>query len=565
MEEIIKHINNTNASYRSLNSKDAKNTDLFLDSEHYQFFDKCKDEKITVILHKENLAQAILFIASILPRKFDLSSKHFSVSYSKEFVLDQLSLLDSLFVLNGEAVSEITQTWDIRKDVTKKNGKIDKRLYFKGFMQNVKYKNHLGQDCEGKFSIRNYLAGGYSNLHIIKTDKDDVFDINIENALIYHNDGKEDELENTNTDSELELQQIFYGAPGSGKSTAVKNKIAQNKMKLFRTTFHPESDYFSFFGSYKPSTEKTTGKIIYKFTPQIFLKSYLYAWQHPEEKVCLDIEEINRGNCAQIFGDIFQLLDRKDSGFSTYIVDADEDCGIFIKNEFDKLKDATGNNPIAEKYKEKVCSEGNISKEEFVFSKLLLPDNLYIFATMNTSDQSLYPMDSAFKRRWAWKYVPIDYDKVKDKFVTISGTKYSWTDFLLKVNKRIESITQSEDKKLGQYFIGQNKDEITEEEFRDKVLFYLWNDIFKDEVGTGTTIFKTFNSADNSKVECFSFSDLFNREASVLIEDIMKNLAVKVFSKNENSTEQADKVSSEENTDTPSVENQQEDRSEQQS
>lgn len=369
----------------------------------------------------------------------------------------------------------------------------------------------------------------------------------------------------TDKNTILERNIIFYGAPGTGKSTAVNKIIEEQKLKLFRTTFHPESDYFSFFGSYKPSSDLPSGKIIYKFTPQIFLKAYLYAWQHPEEKVCLDIEEINRGNCAQIFGDIFQLLDRKDSGFSTYIVDADEDCGIFIKNEFDKLKDATGNNPITEKYKEKVCCEGNISKEEFVFSKLLLPNNLYIFATMNTSDQSLYPMDSAFKRRWAWKYVPINYDEVKDKFVVIRGTKYSWTDFLLKVNKRIESITQSEDKKLGQYFIGQDKDEITEEEFRDKVLFYLWNDIFKDEFGTGTTIFKTINSADNSKVECFSFSDLFNRDASVLIEDIMKNLAVEAFSKKEKITEQADKDSSEGNTDNTSAEKQQEDSSEQQS
>lgn len=336
----------------------------------------------------------------------------------------------------------------------------------------------------------------------------------------------------------IPYQQIFYGAPGTGKSTAVKQLVESNEMVLYRTTFHPESDYFSFLGSYKPSTEQTTGKITYKFTPQIFLKAYLFAWEHPEENVCLDIEEINRGNCAQIFGDIFQLLDRSPSGFSSYTVDADEDCGIYIENELRKFDQNNNTNY----YKETICQKSKIDPSKFSYTKLLLPNNLYIFATMNTSDQSLYPMDSAFKRRWNWKYIPIDYEKVQDRFISVNGKKYSWSDFLTKVNKKIEKITQSEDKKLGQFFINQDSAEISADDFRDKVLFYLWNDIFKDEYGTGSTIFKKCSRTDEDSSKSFSFSDLFTENSYDLIENIMMNLDVKTISESSDFSEKSDET-----------------------
>lgn len=352
------------------------------------------------------------------------------------------------------------------------------------------------------------------------------------------NDLKEDT--ETSSKANIPYQQVFYGAPGTGKSTAVKQIVESNEMVLYRTTFHPESDYFSFFGSYKPSTEQTTGKITYKFTPQIFLKAYLFAWEHPEENVCLDIEEINRGNCAQIFGDIFQLLDREPSGFSSYTVDADDDCGIYIENELKKLNQTDNENKILKYYKETICQIGKIDPSKFSFTKLLLPNNLYIFATMNTSDQSLYPMDSAFKRRWNWKYIPIDYEKVQDRFISVNGKKYSWSDFLTNVNRRIEDITQSEDKKLGQFFISQDSAEISADNFRDKVLFYLWNDIFKDEYGTGSTIFKTCSRTDEDSSTFFSFSDLFTEKSYDLIENIMMNLDVKTISESSDLSEKSD-------------------------
>lgn len=175
MDEIVKHINDTNASYRQPNAGDAKNTDLFLDNEHYAFFED-SGEHITVRFHKENLSQAILFIASILPRKFDQSATHCIIRYSSKFVIDQLAILDALFKEEGKSVDTITQVWNARKNVLQKNGKVDNRFYFNGLMQDVFYLDSTGEERKAKFTVRNYMAGEYSELHIKKAE-DGIFDI----------------------------------------------------------------------------------------------------------------------------------------------------------------------------------------------------------------------------------------------------------------------------------------------------------------------------------------------------------------------------------------------------
>lgn len=270
------------------------------------------------------------------------------------------------------------------------------------------------------------------------------------------------------------LQQIFYGAPGTGKSNAVKRQTGElldsgderDLPNVFRTTFHPDTDYAAFVGCYKPTMKPTskeektlTGKdeeIVYEFVPQTFTDAYIYAYTHSTEQTYLVIEEINRGNCAQIFGDLFQLLDRK-GGVSEYKIKADKDLANYL---MDKLgEEADG------------IKEG----------KLCLPANLNILATMNTSDQSLFPMDSAFKRRWEWEYVPINYstDIKSGTFnITIGDKTYLWVDFIKEANKKIFDLTQSEDKQLGNFFI---KCSIDEKEFKSKVMFYLWYEVLRDE------------------------------------------------------------------------------------
>ena len=267
------------------------------------------------------------------------------------------------------------------------------------------------------------------------------------------------------------LQQILFGAPGTGKSHTLKNDANITEKNSIRTTFHPDSDYSTFVGCYKPTKDEERGEITYDFTPQAFTNAYIAAWKDLDNPFFLIIEEINRGNCAQVFGDIFQLLDRDEYGYSSYKTTPDQDLANYIRKQLD---------------------DADIDDAEVKSGKKMqLPPNLHIWATMNTSDQSLFPIDSAFKRRWDWRYIPIDYTD-RGHYIACGDTQYSWADFLQKVNERVESVTMSEDKKLGYWFTGNGlgQKEITIDRFVSKVVFYLWNDVFKDFGRSGNTIFK---------------------------------------------------------------------------
>jgi hypothetical protein len=254
------------------------------------------------------------------------------------------------------------------------------------------------------------------------------------------------------------IQKIFYGAPGTGKSHKVKELVTGKEERTERVTFHPEYDYNSFVGGYKPTMD---GKDIrYEFVPQAFSNIYVKAWNDLDNDYYLVIEEINRGNCAEIFGDIFQLLDRANE----YHITPSKELKDYLTTQF------TDNTKI----------DGN---------KLILPPNLSILATMNTSDQSLFPMDSAFKRRWDWEYIPINYEESENnkssKFnVHLSETQsFSWLSFIKSVNSVIkQNDNLGMDKCIGNYFIKPETDDIDLETFINKVIFYLWNDVFKDEI-----------------------------------------------------------------------------------
>ena len=259
---------------------------------------------------------------------------------------------------------------------------------------------------------------------------------------------------------------IYYGAPGTGKSHKIKELLKGKEDRTERVTFHPEYDYASFIGGFKPITVKDeeSGKeeIKYKFVPQIFTNIYVEAWNNKNKQYYLVIEEINRGNCAEIFGDIFQLLDRN----SDY--------------------DITPSNELKQYLVKELTSVDGIKGIEN--GKMKLPSNLNILATMNTSDQSLFPMDSAFKRRWDWEYIPINYEKSEENpssnyQVVVSGSKsFSWLEFIEKVNTIIkENPNLGMDKCIGNYFIKAKDNVITLEDFINKAIFYLWNDVFKDE------------------------------------------------------------------------------------
>ncbi len=349
-------------------------------------------------------------------------------------------------------------------------------------------------------------------------------------------------------------QKIFYGAPGSGKSYRVDELTSEDH--AIRTTFHPDTDYSTFVGAYKPVMEDkdvqvvpvvvSDGKTIeqnkgiykercisYKYMIQAFMKAYLLAWkkmtQFAEEKEpqFLIIEEINRGNCAQIFGDLFQLLDRSDNGFSTYPIDADTELQKAIFEAFNvsgeyKLKQDLEIEGAVSNYRSNYNS--TLSEDVQKGRVLLLPPNFYIWATMNTSDQSLFPMDSAFKRRWEWEYVPICYDefiresKVNKAYnyqIDIEGRKFSWINFLRVVNDLIKGSTDSEDKQMGNFFI---KHDVDKDEFVSKVMFYLWSEVCKDNYNTRQNFFRTIDDKQ------FSFNDLFKKDGKDTLLSFMQYL-----------------------------------------
>lgn len=373
------------------------------------------------------------------------------------------------------------------------------------------------------------------------------------------------------------LQQIYYGAPGTGKSKTIKDLTFGES--VIRTTFHPDSDYASFVGTYKPITEEVVlrdcnGKkvidddtkevvkeerIAYKFIPQAFLEAYVKAWRklgrkksdnsdksynriHPalldapeiftqnkaSKKQFLIIEEINRGNCAQIFGDLFQLLDRNEYGFSDYPIVADKDMQKYLEKEFAGWE-ITNKDEINLLY-----GEANMVNLIMKGERLVLPSNLYIWATMNTSDQSLFPIDSAFKRRWDWKYVPIREGRDKETnaplnwYINTGDKQYNWWSFISKVNELIGSLTNSEDKKLGYFFCKAKDGEIDADLFVSKVIFYLWNDVFKD-YGFDD---KDFQDEEGKILSFDRFYEDKNGKTSVdiaIVELFLENLGVEEY------------------------------------
>ena len=566
---------------------------------------------------------------------------------------------------------------------------------------------------------------------------------------------KQNKVNNNNLDCNLPLQQIFYGAPGTGKSHET-NRVTRVYRDTIRTTFHPDSDYSTFVGAYKPTTTREfvyglnggntiafidpntnkpleTSKIEYKFVKQAFLKAYIRAWQkmgvtnplqpsatpaksltftkglatytiltmddscvsfkkeepfgkspvektwhklwssgsfeipnvprsgatfqeavskwicdwkgaaktendfeqgwnelisllktgkqikaendngnqvyylsyngnedsvkktsedkaykntiekayngdtsqnastkgiaeilhsyssdfdkaweqlktvllnggqqttNPTETIAIQpqfliIEEINRGNCAQIFGDIFQLLDRTDNGYSQYPIEADEDIqkALLDPAPADRLSFGPNGLQLSDAIKQQLKALNDNCPDEIVSKVccgqlLVLPPNLHIWATMNTSDQSLFPIDSAFKRRWDWQYKPIR-DAGKNWKILVENSQYDWWQFIDAINQQINITTSSEDKKLGYFFCKPCEGTtIKADKVVNKVIFYLWNDVFKDyDLPAAFNYGDSKKKPDGSTSEHMSFNDFYTDQAAC-IHQLMKNLKV---------------------------------------
>lgn len=296
---------------------------------------------------------------------------------------------------------------------------------------------------------------------------------------------------------------LLYGVPGCGKSFTIMNKYCKDADTIERVVFHPDYTYGDFVGQILPLTDADTGKIRYEFSAGPFTRILSDAYNNPDKKYCLIIEEINRGNAPAIFGDIFQMLDRDENGNGAYeITNADVAAKVYIYSQASK--------------------------------KIKLPSNLFIFATMNTSDQNVFTLDTAFQRRWNMRMVENDVTKSKLAQKPILDTTIKWADFADAINNLIITknigMTSSEDKRLGAYFVTEKDlrffttaDGITQEEaddknhnFPEKVLKYLWDDAFKF---TRDEVFKSDYDSLEKLIKAFETAR-GNKRFNVFADDI---------------------------------------------
>ena len=461
-------------SYFKTEAKNSGETSINLSNELYEFLGG-KDGYIVFTLYKEDYLKATGTISNMLPL-YTSTSKNSNINhYSNTLVESYYNVVKSKFGDNDTATYKV---YMFKRD--------DGRIYLKEL-----------KDSETVFNLRNFLIQSHSKLVFCQSEENkDNYVIRLHtNINEYPKDAAYKsfkEIEGYRTE-----QKIYFGTPGSGKSWTIKRQYEmrnegnryvedeEKKKRVIRTTFHPDTDYASFVGCYKPvKDEEDRKKIVYEFVPQAFTDAYVAAWSDLEHPYYLIIEEINRGNCAQIFGDLFQLLDRNKDGYSEYPIKADHDLKDYLLNHLPE------------------------DSEGIRDGKLCLPPNLSIIASMNTSDQSLFPMDSAFKRRWSWEYVPIDYENTESGAFTITiGNEppHNWHKFLKAVNEKIKSVTSSEDKQMGNFFI---KGSVDEKEFYDKVMFYLWSEVGKDNYKTSDAIFKWCDEKGNDTD--FSFNELYS-------------------------------------------------------
>lgn len=281
----------------------------------------------------------------------------------------------------------------------------------------------------------------------------------IHNAHISHlNDHNGEMIEEENESAEGNNSSgtgtniLFYGVPGAGKSYEIDQMIVQERSE--RVVFHPDYTYSDFVGQILPRIIKkdgeTEGKLRYLFEPGPFTKMLKKAYDDSDNVYFLVIEEINRGNAPAIFGDIFQLLDRNDDGSGKYHI-----------SNYDMAKAVYG-----EEHEDKIIK---------------MPANLTLLATMNTSDQNVFTLDTAFQRRWEMHLIKNDVYKAGHASQKIGGSEISWGRFADVTNTEIirfgEETGSSEDKRLGAYFARLS--ELSRDKFPEKVLKYLWDDAFK--------------------------------------------------------------------------------------
>ena len=331
-------------------------------------------------------------------------------------------------------------------------------------------------------------------------------------------------------DTGKERNRIIFGAPGTGKSHKLEEDSKLFGENMERVTFHPNYSYAQFVGTYKPIQGENPTDIKYEYIPGPFMRTYVNALNNPEKKFLLLIEEINRANVAAVFGDVFQLLDRK-NGVSEYPIATSEDIKKHLLEKLDCLKDQDINELSDE--------------EKKMYLEMKIPENMYIWATMNSADQGVFPMDTAFKRRWEFEYISVNEPEQVakiEKYVipmcanTEQGYYVNWNDLRTRINSiLIDNCKVNEDKLLGPFFISKNvldnikankdeKDRILaiDKESRSDEDNNILAEICKKEI--------SYMKAFESKVIMYLFEDVMKMRAEKIFIDYAQKKGKMIFS-----------------------------------
>lgn len=382
-------------------------------------------------------------------------------------------------------------------------------------------------DCNSPFEIQDSESANKYMTYLFSADGYAEFSEKMGNRACeggwskYHDFLTENEKEpidmiyNTKIKTDKPRNRIFFGAPGTGKSYTMNMERKEllgedNETDYERVTFHPDYSYANFVGTYKPVPKGNA--ITYEYVPGPFMRVYVQAIKNGRttdvKPFLLIIEEINRANVAAVFGDIFQLLDRDENEVSEYPIQVSEDTKAYLAREL-------GGKPAD-------------------YSSIRIPNNMFIWATMNSADQGVFPMDTAFKRRWDFNYIGINnnQDKIDDKIVSLEVQSlgdanelqtFKWNDLRKAINEMLGNLKVNEDKMLGTFFIsnkvlGSGKvidAEKFKEVFKSKVIMYLFEDAARqrrDEVFEGS-------KTDNKALKYSEICDDFDRRGVEIFND----------------------------------------------
>ncbi len=490
MEKIEWHIKNQNAKYK-FSENLSKETSVNISKEIFDFLGaKQNGDVITVILRKRDFLLAFSKIISNLPlyyyrngsQKADFTSDFFEANYN-----------------------EIIETFGEKEEI---KYKLKLRINDESTTRYYLYR----VDGAKNFIIRDFLIGENSVLNFIKDNREIIIEPVV--SII----GKENiepeqpsSLKATKPAEQYE-QIVFYGVPGSGKSYKIDNEKTSgaSEYQKQKVVFHPDYTNSDFIGQIIPKMKETgdgenkKSVIEYSFKPGPFTTILRRALRDKNHQYYLLVEEINRGNAAAIFGDLFQLLDRDDNGWSCSPVNND-DINFYIASEYEFWEEKYSD---SHPYSAESVNHPDGSKPFSRNTGIRLPPNLSIYATMNTNDQNVFTLDNAFNRRFLSEYIPNKEDSKnkahRSQFnLKIGETGIYWGNFRNLINEEIigSGFLNAEDKQLGLFFIKKSRDfnGITAKDFADKVLKYLWHDVFKRD----KDIFKC-----SSDIEINSFEDL---------------------------------------------------------